>query len=76
MSAYVLTDFEISLMVHLALHGPREAVDWGPLTDVPAEFGVQLTDRNADAAARPAGGPREYVFAPLNVEVALSKASS
>ena len=69
MSAYVLTDFEINLLLHLALHGPREAVDWKPMTDVPAELGARLAARNAAAAGRPGDGARGYVFAPLDVEV-------
>lgn len=69
MSAYVLTDFEINLLVHLAVHGPREAEDWRHLTDEPAEIGAQLAARNAEAAGRPGDGPRDYAFAPLNLDV-------
>jgi hypothetical protein len=69
MSAYVLTDFEINLLVHLAVHGPREAEGWRSLTDQPAGIGAQLAARNAEAAGHPEDGPRDYAFAPLNLDV-------
>lgn len=69
MSAYVLTDFEINLLVHLALHGPREADSWRPLTDRPAEIGSQLRARNVAAAGDPEDKPRAYEYESLSLEL-------
>lgn len=69
MSSYVLTDFEINLLVHLAVHGPREATQWRALTDAPAVLGERLSASNYRTAGRSEDVPREYSYSPLAVEV-------
>jgi hypothetical protein len=64
-----LTNFEINLLVHLALNGPREADSWRPVTDRPAEIGAQLRARNVAAAGDPEDKPRAYEYEPLSLEL-------
>ena len=69
MSSYVLTDFEINLLVHLAVKGPREATHWRAMTDAPAVLGERLATSNYRMAGRSEDGPRDYSYSPLAVEV-------